>query len=140
MQVTIVDSGIWRGPEPVTAADKAQLQSLGVKYTLDLETGSRFCDGSPLAETLWLNIYGIRVLSHPLGAILPPTKSELSLAAGVMKSFGPLYVHCKAGVDRTGMVCAWYRMHVQGWSYEDAIAEMAKLGTHKWYYWWMLFL
>lgn len=36
----------------------------------------------------------------------------------------PALVHCSAGRHRTGLLCALYRIERQGWSREDAIAEM----------------
>lgn len=36
----------------------------------------------------------------------------------------PMLVHCKHGADRTGTMVAVYRIVVQGWSKEDALAEM----------------
>jgi len=38
----------------------------------------------------------------------------------------PILVHCTHGADRTGLMMASYRMIVQGWSKETAIAEMKK--------------
>ncbi|HEX7917405.1 hypothetical protein [Rudaea sp.] len=35
-----------------------------------------------------------------------------------------MLIHCWHGADRTGVVCAAYRMVVQGWSKADARAEM----------------
>jgi tyrosine-protein phosphatase SIW14 len=35
----------------------------------------------------------------------------------------PVLVHCHAGSRRTGVMVAAYRIAVQGWSYEDAMAE-----------------
>ena len=40
----------------------------------------------------------------------------------------PVFVHCQHGADRTGTMCAIYRMAVQGWSREDAIREMTEGG------------
>jgi protein tyrosine/serine phosphatase len=37
---------------------------------------------------------------------------------------GPVFVHCKRGADRTGTMCAVYRVVVDGWSKDDAILEM----------------
>jgi protein tyrosine/serine phosphatase len=43
-------------------------------------------------------------------------------------SRGPVFVHCQHGADRTGMMTAIYRIAVEGWSKEDAIAEMTDGG------------
>ena len=45
----------------------------------------------------------------------------------------PVLVHCQHGADRTGTLCALYRITVQGWSKEDAVREMTKgeFGFHK---------
>lgn len=36
----------------------------------------------------------------------------------------PVLVHCQQGADRTGLMCAVYQIVIQGWTKEDAIAEM----------------
>ena len=36
----------------------------------------------------------------------------------------PVLVHCQHGADRTGTMCAIYRIAVQGWSKEEALREM----------------
>jgi protein tyrosine/serine phosphatase len=36
----------------------------------------------------------------------------------------PVLVHCQHGADRTGTMCAMYRIAVQGWSKDDALREM----------------
>ena len=38
----------------------------------------------------------------------------------------PVLVHCQHGADRTGTMCALYRVAVQGWSKEEAIEEMSQ--------------
>jgi len=40
----------------------------------------------------------------------------------------PVFVHCKHGADRTGTMCAVYRVVFQGWSKEDAVDEMRNGG------------
>jgi protein tyrosine phosphatase (PTP) superfamily phosphohydrolase (DUF442 family) len=41
---------------------------------------------------------------------------------------GPVLVHCQHGSDRTGTMCALYRVAVQGWSKEEALKEMTQGG------------
>ena len=40
----------------------------------------------------------------------------------------PVLVHCRHGADRTGAMCALYRIAVQGWTKEEAIREMTQGG------------
>ena len=40
----------------------------------------------------------------------------------------PLLVHCRHGADRTGTMVAAYRVVVQGWSKDQALAEMQEGG------------
>ncbi len=42
----------------------------------------------------------------------------------------PIYVHCKHGQDRTGLVIGLERVFAEGWSVADAHEEMVKLGFH----------
>lgn len=45
----------------------------------------------------------------------------------------PAYVHCFHGADRTGALCAIYRIVCQNWEKEAAIAEMKLKGMHWWH-------
>ncbi len=40
----------------------------------------------------------------------------------------PVLVHCQHGADRTGAMCAIYRVAVQGWGKEEALKEMTEGG------------
>jgi protein tyrosine/serine phosphatase len=37
---------------------------------------------------------------------------------------GPFLIHCKHGADRTGLMSAMYRVLEQGWTVDDALAEL----------------
>ncbi len=137
-----VYEGIYRGQQPEGVPDWNILRDLGIKYTLDLQTGSALLsDGSPLQEALRAEGYGIRSYAHPLGWILPPTQTELRDAVNFITYHKPCYVHCKSGVDRTGMVIAALTssaLHPE--TRTAAVQEMKRCGMHWWYYWWAWFL
>ena len=47
----------------------------------------------------------------------------------------PVLVHCQYGADRSGVVLAMYRVVIQNWTKEDALAEMTQGGYRvHWYY------
>jgi protein tyrosine phosphatase (PTP) superfamily phosphohydrolase (DUF442 family) len=49
---------------------------------------------------------------------------------------GRVLVHCKDGVDRTGMIVAIYRLTHDGWTTRDALAEAERDGMRS-TQWWM---
>ena len=144
MNITKVDTNLYRGPSPKTEDDFKQLKDAGIKYILDLEIGPEFFgDGLPLTQSLCADSYGIRSYSHPLGQVLPPTKQETDLAIDFMimkQFFGPVYIHCKKGVDRTGFCIGRYRMKVNGWTKAQAVKEMYDMGMSFQLKWWAWFL
>jgi protein-tyrosine phosphatase len=42
-----------------------------------------------------------------------------------------VFIHCKDGVDRTGVLVCCYRVWRMNWAMERAIKEMFDLGFHK---------
>jgi protein-tyrosine phosphatase len=133
-----VDDGVYRGSQPITIDDYINLQQIGIKYILDLENGSRLlADGSPLEEQLEAEKYGIKVFNLPLGEILAPSQHQLDDAMSFIEYHKPVYVHCKAGVDRTGIVIGRYRIEMMNWPVEKAIQEIKDMGMHIWYYPWL---
>jgi tyrosine-protein phosphatase SIW14 len=44
----------------------------------------------------------------------------------------PVLIHCHAGLHRTGVLTAVYRMEYDGWSTEDAIRELKDNGFGEW--------
>jgi hypothetical protein len=44
----------------------------------------------------------------------------------------PVLIHCRAGLHRTGVMTAVYRMEYQGWSREEAVEEMKANGFGEW--------
>lgn len=130
-----VTPAVFRGPHPRNAAD---LQAKGIKTSLNLETGIRdfLYAGDVYAEDEELEAAGIQVEHVAFSDWLPPTQAKLNEALHVLvrPDAEPVYVHCMHGVDRTGMVIAYYRVKAQDWSPERALQEMMDLGFHRFPY------
>ncbi len=131
-----VSEGVYRGPHLAQKDFPAQC-----RHSLDLESGSRlFGDNSPLEEAMSLELIGVRTWAHPMGAIFPPTLDEIEIGVELMQccSHEGIYVHCKKGVDRTGIFCAGHRVLVDGWSPWDAAIECFREGMHWIYLPWLI--
>lgn len=141
--IQINSEGVWRGSQPEGVADWNILRDLGIKRILCLQTGCPiFRDGDPEAEKKIAVSYGMQFMHVPMGEILPPTKSELNLTlmAITLDPELPIFIHCRAGEDRTGMTSANLQIKVNGKDRTSAIKEMYTLGMHFWYWWWAWFL
>jgi tyrosine-protein phosphatase SIW14 len=121
-----VADGVYRGAQPDEAGFKA-LKGLGVKTVVNLRNKH---DDTPAAKPL-----GIEVVQIPMAAkmtIAPPTDAEVKtfLDAVLDPARRPVFVHCAGGKDRTGTMCAIYRMEVDHWTPEKAYEEMKSFGWH----------
>jgi hypothetical protein len=48
---------------------------------------------------------------------------------------GKVFIHCKDGVDRTGMIVAIYRMMHDGWNSHQALTEAERSGMRRTQFW-----
>jgi tyrosine-protein phosphatase SIW14 len=122
----VVSPTLSRGAQP-TREGFEQLRERGIRTILDL----RWLHGDDKALAgLGLNSYRLRAKQwHP----------EVEDVVRAMKviltpEYQPVFVHCQAGKDRTGLVVAVYRILVDGWSVDDALAERKAFGASD--FWW----
>lgn len=118
---------IYRGAKPESVGVKA-LAALGVKTILDFQTDR--CDigkEKKAAAAVGINFYSI-----PLSSILSPDDATIDSILETMSDpdYQPVYVHCRHGHDRTGMIVGLYRVLVEGHSPEWAKREMLRYGFH----------
>ena len=77
-------------------------------------------------DSLWLHDTGIEQIQIPLRTDRIDDVDVLrvlrSIASAEQK--GKVLMHCKHGQNRTGLIAAMYRIVFEGWSKEDAMAEM----------------
>ncbi len=69
--------------------------------------------------------YGMKPLNIRVRDMHAPTREQIVqfLTFVTDEANQPALVHCKAGQGRTGTFVAAYRMAVEGWSKDDALAE-----------------
>lgn len=121
-----VADGVYRGAQPDAAGFKA-LKGLGVKTIVNLRNKH---DDTPEATPLGLAV--VRIPMDAKVSIAPPTDAEAKafLDAVLDPARRPVFVHCAKGKDRTGMMCAVYRIEVDHWTPEKAHEEMLEFGWH----------
>lgn len=133
-----VRDGLYRGAHP-DAANLEYLKGLGVRRVLDLEVDD-LIEAQPgdiiLEETeaLWK---GMKVIREPMSAFEPAVRDEFDQRVArelallrTATPADPIYVHCKHGQDRTGLVIGLERVYVEGWTPAAAFTEMRQLGFH----------
>ena len=120
--------GFYRGGKP-SLADLEKLHEIGVKTIIDFTMANR------QAERDKARVLGMKYVNIPWDTDTWMTwfydynrvsKKFFSLIED--PSNLPIYVHCFSGRDRTGMMVALYRMRTEGWSFEQAFAEMKRYG------------
>lgn len=145
MNISFVTTGLYRGSRPESSDDLTYLSfNCSVKTIVSLETGfGRFWDGlfgrAFQEQDLWTRVYQRILLSRPCSNLLPPTPAETRAILDDIKASlqkGSVYVHCYAGVDRTGWIIAAWRVREQGWSIPDAWNEAIRMGLHARFWWW----
>ncbi len=120
-----VTDNLYRSAQP-TAEGMKNLAKLGLKHVISLRANHSdrtLLLGTDLALTeVKMRTWDVR-------------NKEVIRVLRILKdpSGGPYLIHCQHGSDRTGLICAMYRIVFQNWTKEDAIREMVQggYGFHK---------
>ncbi len=115
-----VSNDLYRGAQP-TAEGMKELAKLGVKTIINLRSfnsdrpeikasGEKF-----VYEHIWMKAWHAedKEIVRFLKILNDPAKR-------------PVFVHCQHGADRTGTMCAVYRIAFQGWEKQEALREMTR--------------
>jgi protein-tyrosine phosphatase len=117
-----VSDSLYRGSR-LDESDYPRLRQQGIKAIVDLTAeGTR---DEKLAPKNGFNLLNVKIIDNT-----PPSTAQMKefLDFVTAPENQPAYVHCEAGKGRTGVAVACYRMAVQGWSADQAIAEGARYG------------
>jgi protein tyrosine/serine phosphatase len=126
----VVDPGhpavkLYRGGIP-SHQGLQELKGLGVSTVVCLLDGSGKDAATVADEKQATGALGLKWVNLvvPYGVELPRDLAEQFIAIATDPSQTGVYVHCKKGKDRTGEMVAAYRIRFQGYTAEQAIAEM----------------
>jgi hypothetical protein len=112
-----VAPGLWRGSAPSEAGYR-RLVAEGVTSTVDLRAEG----GLPPPDE-------IRHVQIPVRDGQAPTPDQVAQLLGLLDvEPGRVYVHCAAGVGRTGSMMAAFRVLRQGGGVETALDELLAVG------------
>jgi protein tyrosine phosphatase (PTP) superfamily phosphohydrolase (DUF442 family) len=116
-----VAPGVLRGAE-VGKGGYSTLKAVGVKTVIDLRTTEN--------ERQSVTAAGMTAIAIPIEMSSDGLKEKVDRVVALMADPAnqPVYVHCRHGQDRTGIVVAAYRLRQQGWSQKDAETEMQAFG------------
>jgi len=115
-----VSNELYRCAQP-TAEGIQHLRSLGIKTVVNLR--SFHSDAGMIGNA------AIHYEPIPMNAWHPEEEEVVRFLRIVTDPKRvPVLVHCQHGADRTGTMCALYRIVVQGWSKEEALREMQEGG------------
>ena len=115
-----VSDGLYRSAQP-TAEGMANLKKMGIETVVNLR--ALHSDRDEIGETglayehIYMKAWSAeeREVVRFLQVVCNPRRQ-------------PVLVHCQFGADRTGTMCALYRIIVEGWSKEEALREMREGG------------
>ncbi len=121
----VVEEGaIYRSGEPLPRAMRRAVKETGVKTIIDLGAHTQGTEEESVAqqsaEELGVTRYRFGLIGDATG---DPNDYVVALKLMNDPANQPVWVHCAAGSERTGMLVALHRVIVDGWDADEAYAE-----------------
>jgi protein tyrosine phosphatase (PTP) superfamily phosphohydrolase (DUF442 family) len=123
---------LYRGAQPGPGGIR-RLSELGIKTVINLRgAGAHTRADEAEAKSLGLNYYNI-----PLPIWGRPNDHDVRRILEIINEpeSGRVFIHCRDGLDRTGMIVALHRISQEGWTTDKATAEAMQYGMRKHQYW-----
>ena len=114
-----MDDILYRGGQPAESDYKA-LAALGIHTIIDLRNDEETFAKSA-AEAAGMKYYNIS-----MNGVSAPSDEDVAQFLKIVNdpSSGKIFMHCKAGIHRTGAMGAVYRIARDHWDYDKTYAEM----------------
>jgi protein tyrosine/serine phosphatase len=114
-----VDEDLYSGGQPSPAELRELVARYHIKTVIKLNPRWQGRDVVPP---------GVTLREHPIPAVFTPSREQiLQILDEVEHAPRPLFIHCRAGADRTGLIVALYKIR-HGARIEEARAEMVRHG------------
>jgi protein tyrosine phosphatase (PTP) superfamily phosphohydrolase (DUF442 family) len=117
---TVVPGTLVRGGQPDARGFRALRDSYGLAAVVNLN------DATCESEAAVVTGLGMSYVALPSDARRPEATKVLAFLRAVEQfaEKGAVYVHCRHGMDRTGLAVAAYRVAVEGWDANRAVREL----------------
>jgi tyrosine-protein phosphatase SIW14 len=114
-----MDERLYRGAQPLPG-DYQALKDLGITTVVDLRNDPTDYEKTEVEKL------GMKYVNIPMSGWKTPKDRDVEQFLQLMndEATGTVYVHCKAGIHRTGVAGAVYRFTKYGWDYDKAYGEM----------------
>lgn len=114
-----MDDRFYRGAQPLES-DYQALKDIGINTIIDLR------NDPTEYEKKTVEALGMTYVNIPMSGWKSPKQADIDqfLALIEKPDTGKFYVHCKAGIHRTGVIGAAYRYTKYGWDYDNVYKEM----------------
>jgi hypothetical protein len=120
---TVSPGVLVRGGQPTDRGFQTLRDDYGVRTVVNLNDLTAKSEGK-VVESL-----GMRYVALPSNAFRPDADKVIEFLQAIRElqstpDRGAVYVHCQHGMDRTGYAVACYRILVDGWDADRAMAEL----------------
>jgi len=128
---TVVEGQVYRSAQPSPADLSAWKREYGIRTVINLR-GAKWRKNSAIRATREAaTAEGLERVDVRLGATRhPPPEQLYRLIEALETAPRPILLHCRAGVNRTGLASAMAGMAVGGWSYDEARPQLSARYLH----------
>ncbi len=122
-----VTEGLYRGGQPDSQGYR-RLQEMGIDIVVNLNTSRK----NVAREKAEVESRGMQQVSLPWSPRALPADDQVAEFLRLLRENPDkkIFVHCQRGADRTGVMVAIFRIARQGWTPDQALAEMEQFKFH----------
>jgi len=121
----VVCDSLYRGAQP-KRDDYQALAALGIKTVVDLQMGGEKTEESDV-EAAGMKFFRVGMSDRSW-----PSADQVEAVLRIIEDPAnqPVFLHCRGGHHRTGMITALHRIRDDNWDLDRACDEMDKYGFH----------